>query len=126
VVLAERSRGKLRTKRGLLEVAPVGSSAGRSRKRPADRELAGWTQIARISAALGHAVRMQIVATLLHGPATYRELADLTESKPGPLYHHLNQLRLAGLLDSPARDTYTLTEAGRKAALVCMALAKVL
>lgn len=126
LVLAERGCGKLRVKRGLLEFEAADGSAARGRKRPSELEKAGRTQLARICAGLGHAVRVQIVATLLPGPATYRELADLTESKPGPLYHHLNQLRLAGLLDSPGRDAYALTAAGRKAALTWLALSKLL
>lgn len=64
-------------------------------------------------AALGHAARLQILFRLLAGPANYRQLRDITSLQVGPLYHHIRQLRLSGLIRPPRRDTYELTKTGR-------------
>ncbi len=67
----------------------------------------------RAMAAVGHAVRLKILGRLLDGPATYQSLKHTTKLKPGPLYHHINQLRLAGLILPKQRDLYELTRGGR-------------
>ena len=64
-------------------------------------------------AAVGHSVRLMILGRLLEGPATYQSLKHTTKLKPGPLYHHINQLRLAGLILPKQRDLYELTRGGR-------------
>ena len=74
-------------------------------------------------AAVGHVVRMKIVRKLLEGPLTYRALKRLTKLKPGPLYHHVNQLRLAGLILPKQRDLYELTRGGRNVILCALATA---
>lgn len=63
--------------------------------------------------AAGHVQRARIMAKLLEGPATYRALQRVTKLKSGPLYHHVNQLRLAGLILPKQRDLYELTRGGR-------------
>lgn len=73
--------------------------------------------------ALGHSQRMKIARKLLDGPATYQALKRLTKLKPGPLYHHVNQLRLSGLILPKQRDLYELTRAGRNLVLGMMVLA---
>lgn len=72
--------------------------------------------------ALGHVQRMRIMRKLLDGPAIYQALKKLTRLKSGPLYHHINHLRLAGLLLPKQRDLYELTRAGRNAVLGVMAM----
>ena len=64
-------------------------------------------------AAAGHEVRAKIMLKLLDGPATYRSLKRVTKLEAGPLYHHINQLRIAGLILPKQRDLYELTRGGR-------------
>ena len=64
-------------------------------------------------AAAGHLQRAALLRKLLEGPATYRALQKVTKLKAGPLYHHINQLRLAGLILPKQRDLYELTRGGR-------------
>lgn len=78
-------------------------------------------RMAPILAAFGHADRARMVAKLLEGPATYRALQALTKMKAGPLYYHLGELRLAGLILPKQRDLYELTRGGRNLALVMVA-----
>jgi len=81
---------------------------GKSRKR---LKLSAGT--CRALAAAGHPVRAVILAKLLEGPATYQALQKATKATTGPLYHHINQLRLAGLILPKQRDLYELTRGGR-------------
>jgi hypothetical protein len=71
--------------------------------------------------ALGHPSRMRMMVKMLEGPATYRTLQKVTKLKAGPLYHHVTQLRLAGLILPKQRDLYELTRGGRNLMLVAMA-----
>lgn len=73
-------------------------------------------------AAAGHEVRGKLMLKLLDGPATYRALKRVTRLEPGPLYHHINQLRLAGLILPKQRDLYELTRGGRNLILAMMVL----
>lgn len=82
-------------------------------KRAAKGSLAVSARTWRAMAAVGHAVRLKILGRLLDGPATYQSLKHTTKLKPGPLYHHINQLRLAGLILPKQRDLYELTRGGR-------------
>jgi len=52
----------------------------------------------------------------------YRSLQQLTKLKAGPLYHHINQLRLAGLILPKQRDLYELSRSGRNLIMTVMAL----
>jgi hypothetical protein len=73
-------------------------------------------------AAFGHPQRARIMGKLLEGPATYRSLQRVTRLKAGPLYHHVNQLRLAGLILPKQRDLYELTRGGRNLILAAAVL----
>lgn len=73
--------------------------------------------LCRALAAVGHETRMKIMVKLLSGPATYRAVQRVTKAPPGPLYHHINQLRLAGLILPKQRDLYELTRGGRNLVL---------
>ncbi len=79
--------------------------------------------IADTFASLGHPVRVKILTKLVEGPATYRAMLRVTKAKPGPLYHHLNQLRLSGLMLPKQRDLYELTRGGRNLIVGALALA---
>ena len=82
-------------------------------KRAAKGSLAVSARTWRAMAAAGHSMRLMILGRLLEGPATYQSLKHATKLKPGPLYHHINQLRLAGLILPKQRDLYELTRGGR-------------
>jgi len=72
---------------------------------------------------LSHPQRGRILTHLLGGPATYQALRQATKLKAGPLYHHINQLRLANLILPKERDLYELTRGGRNIILVAAAAA---
>ena len=72
--------------------------------------------------ALGHSVRIRILRKLLDGPATYQTLKKTTKLKPGPLYHHINQLRLSELILPKERDLYELSRGGRNLILGAIVL----
>jgi len=105
---------------------------GRRSPRSADEEIelaarafankANIRRLGRLLAALGNPHRVKILAALLAGPQTYRGLVRATKLRAGPLYHHINQLRLAGFLAPKVRDTYVLTRAGRNLVLVALSL----
>ena len=93
------------------------------------RRSVSRTQVARLAgalAALGSVHRVQILAKLLEGPGTYRTLQKVTRLKAGPLYHHVAQLRLAGLIGPKQRDLYDLTRGGRNLVLVALTLPKLI
>ncbi len=79
-------------------------------------------QVCEALAAVGHVQRARLMVKLLEGPATYRALQRITGAKPGPLYHHVNQLRLAGLILPKQRDLYELTRGGRNLILAAIAV----
>ncbi len=76
-----------------------------------------FARLSLVISASGHLQRLKLMNKLLDGPATYRALQRMTKLKPGPLYHHINQLRLAALLLPKQRDLYELTRAGRNVVL---------
>ena len=80
-------------------------------------------QVCRVLTALGHVDRVRILTKLLSGPGTYQAIQRFTGLKPGPLYHHVRELREAGLLMPKERDLYELTRAGRNAILTAAAMA---
>jgi len=80
-------------------------------------------ELHRTTGALAHAARVTIMLKLLEGPATYRSLQKTTSLKAGPLYHHINQLRLCGLILPKQRDLYELTRGGQGLILAGMAVA---
>jgi DNA-binding transcriptional ArsR family regulator len=78
--------------------------------------------LARLLAAIAHPQRAEILLKLLGGEATHRSLAKTTGLKAGPLYHHLRELRMAGLIGPKVRDLYVLTARGARAILATMAI----
>jgi ArsR family transcriptional regulator len=69
--------------------------------------------IARLLAALGHPARLALVRALLAGVRTSQELQEVIgSSSAGQLYHHLNDLMAAGVVDQAGRSRYRIS-AGR-------------
>ncbi len=85
--------------------------------RPAD-----LTAVASVLAACGSGHRLAILMILLEGPATYRAIQRRTSLKAGPLYHHIGQLRLTGLIGPKTRDLYVLTKAGLRVLLTILCM----
>ena len=79
-------------------------------------------RLAEVLAAVGSRHRLGLLLKLLDGPATYAGLRKATKLKAGPLYHHIAQLRLAGLIGPKERDLYELTRGGRNVVLVALTL----
>jgi len=94
----------------------------RPRRRGGGASAKKLEQLAKSLAALGHPQRLSMLAQLLDGPADHATLAKRTGMAAGPLYHHLNQLRLAGLMHRTRRDCYLLTRGGRNLVLGVLAL----
>lgn len=82
-------------------------------------------RLAEVLSAMGHVVRLQILSYLLAGPADYSALSRATDMRSGPLYFHLQQLRVAGLIGPRKRDSYTLTRRGTIVTIVLGAMSKV-
>jgi DNA-binding transcriptional ArsR family regulator len=80
----------------------------------------GW--LAAVLAACGHPARLAILKGLLGDTGSHARFQKLTGLKAGPLYHHLNQLRLAGLLHCDRRDVYQLSRLGHDLAVVAKLL----
>lgn len=93
----------------------VAASVGRRRFRAS-------AATCRVFAAAGHPTRAKLLGKLIEGPATYRALQTATKLAAGPLYHHIQQLRLAGLILPKQRDLYELTRGGRNLVVVMAAL----
>ena len=85
-----------------------------------------WAGLAAVLAAAGARDRLRMLALLFQGPGSHHSLEALTKLQAGPLYHHLNRLRLAGLVTSSERDRYALTERGRRLLLGLTALSEML
>lgn len=73
-------------------------------------------------AALGHPDRLRILLTLLAGNLRHSDLAGFTRLAAGPLYHHLDRLRMAGLLFLVARNEYAISPWGREWLLGVLAI----
>lgn len=112
------SQKKARTKRG-GETSSAGKGALRRASGVSD-------EVCHALAAVGHAARAKLLCKLLKGPATYRALQRATRLKAGPLYHHINHLRLARLILPKQRDLYELTRGGRNLILSVLALGLVI
>ncbi len=74
--------------------------------------------------AMGHSVRLAILSKLFTGPATYQSLCKATQQRSGPLYHHVHQLRIAGMIRPKERDLYEITRGGRNSLLIGYAISK--
>jgi len=73
----------------------------------------GWMDfVAELLASAGHPTRLRILLTLMTGPSGYRELCNVTSLASGPLYHHINQLRMAEMIILPRRNQYQITKTG--------------
>lgn len=124
VCVVEAVGGRIEVASGSVEQM----SDGRGATRGADALMAGiarklgrggnWDAVSDALSAAGHGQRLRIMAYLLEGPATYRALQNATGLAVGPLYHHIDRLRLAGLMEPKQRDLYTLTRAGRNLVLL--------
>lgn len=110
-------------------VGPSGQTTGGGRGGGGVTRLASAGRIgalAGVLSAMGSVHRVRILAKLLEGPGTYRTLQKATKLKAGPLYHHVAQLRLAGLIGPKQRDLYRLTRGGRNLVLVALTLPKLI
>jgi hypothetical protein len=83
-------------------------------------------RLAELAAGFAHPQRVVLVRALMEGATSYRQIRLALRAKAGPLYHHVKQLRLCGLLQVGPRDVYRLTEAGQLAAGVLCAMERLL
>ncbi|MFQ6048072.1 MAG: helix-turn-helix domain-containing protein [Phycisphaerae bacterium] len=95
-------------------------------RQPRQRLLAsvGDPEAGRLFAALGHPHRLAILKAILTGADSYQQLRDRVGLKAGPLYHHVRELRLAGLLELGGRDSYHLSQLGQDVVLLACSLAR--
>ena len=100
-------------------VEDTAAQAARRMVRRADR-----AEIATLMTGLANPHRLAILHSLLEGPANYQRLLSATQLKAGPLYHHISELRLAGLIGPKARDAYELTELGNRLTVLSVMLPK--
>lgn len=80
----------------------------------------------RLLAAVSHPKRIDILKILLCGPAGYHLLTKVTTLKAGPLYHHLGELRSAGLVGPKTRDIYSITRKGQRMMVLILALSRLI
>lgn len=104
---------------------------GRIYQRDGTGAAAIWREVdhaklAELAAGFAHPQRVLLVRTLMSGATRYRELRVALGAKAGPLYHHVRQLRLCGLLQMGRRDVYRLTDKGHLAAGVLCGLERLL
>ncbi len=108
IVVAERVGGRWDESRETIQWPQKGGGAGM-----VGRSRSSINRTVEALAAVAHVQRLTIMLKLLDGPATYAALTRATKLKAGPLYHHIGQLRLAGLILPKQRDLYELTRGGR-------------
>jgi len=89
-------------------------------RRPRERfvSAASDEQIAKLCNAMANPRRVAMLKAIFTGAGSYARLAETLGLRAGPLYHHVRELRLAGLLELAQRDTYRLTEYGKYALLL--------
>lgn len=122
VTLVERSGGS--TERGFQTLTiPIPKTAKTGGGAVLRKAAAGLIRAVPALAAASHEYRVKLMMKLLEGPATYKAMQQVTKLTPGPLYHHINQLRLAGLILPKQRDAYELTRGGRNLILGLLVLA---
>jgi len=112
------------TGRAVNGVGRRNADVGEFKRRRVFPDLSRASRLYQALGALGHRVRTQILDILMDGPATYQTLVRATRQKAGPLYHHVNSLRLAGLVLPKQRDLYELTRGGRNLIVVGSLLAR--
>lgn len=77
--------------------------------------------VVRVLAALGHAVRLQVVHRLLRGPATVAELTEAVGgSSSGQIYHHLATLTAAGVVEAEGGGRHRVPATGVVPVLVAL------
>jgi len=113
VVLAvlQKDRGKLQ--QHLVALDRPTAASERIRLKEGTTLLKEPAAAARLLHGAAHPERLRLMAELLPSPRTHHDLKTATGLKPGPLYHHIRELERAGLVVSPARNRYELTEVGR-------------
>ena len=89
-------------------------------RRPRERFLSAASdeRIAKLCTAMANPRRVAMLKAIFTGAGSYAELSERLGLKAGPLYHHVRELRLAGLLELAQRDTYRLTDYGKYALLL--------
>jgi hypothetical protein len=81
-------------------------------------------ETARVLAALGSDTRLRLMQLLWQGEKGAPELAEASGLTTGSLYHHVRELIAFRWIDSPRRNRYVLTPAGRKALAVACAIGR--
>ena len=114
-----RADGLIAHRKNNGSVDDTAAQAARRMVRRADR-----AEIATLMTGLANPHRLAILHSLLEGPANYQHLLSVTQLTAGPVYHHISELRLAGLIGPKARDTYELTELGNRLAVLSLLLPK--
>lgn len=100
-------------------------------RRPAQRprhKLTGEVSdaaLAKLLSGFAHPQRVAIVKAIFTGAGTYADLRERVGLKAGPMYHHLRELRLAGVLADGPRDVYRLTQQGTDALMMACSLASI-
>ncbi len=79
--------------------------------------------LAKLLSGFGHPQRVAIAKAIFTGAGRYADLRERVGLKAGPMYHHLRELRLAGVLADGPRDVYRLTPQGRDALILACSLA---
>jgi DNA-binding HxlR family transcriptional regulator len=79
-------------------------------------------ELAKTLSALGHSHRILLLRAMFDGVTSYAMLRRRTGLKPGPMYHHLRELRIAGLLKDGPRDVYRPTELAENLFWTCWAV----
>lgn len=80
--------------------------------------------IANQLSGLAHPDRIRLAVAILTGADTHMKLRTETRLAAGPLYHHLRAMQLAGLVQQPSRNFYTLTELGERFLLIAACLGR--
>jgi DNA-binding transcriptional ArsR family regulator len=75
-------------------------------------------EAARIFSALGNEMRLKLLQLLWDGERTAQDLTEGTGLTQGAVYHHVRELSALRWVESPRRNTYSITPLGRQA-LVC-------
>lgn len=132
VVLTVVHRDGKRIRRAGGRVEAGVKTAGKPRSpellaaRVGDRLLRGFDpkRLSGVLAGVAHPQRLAILAELIRGPASYRQLVKATGQASGPLYHHVSKLRLAGMVRPAERDLYELTAFGEDLLMALMAVGR--
>jgi DNA-binding transcriptional ArsR family regulator len=102
---------------GQTDAGTERSMLGRKMRRGCNPE-----NISQLFSAMSHVQRVAILCQLLEGESDHQTLAEVTGLKAGPLYHHLRELRYAGLIGPKVRDSYKITRKGQRAILAAQAV----